>query len=85
MKISLTSQAYRAALLYFTKDPCKVQQETSYVYYEDGLLIVDQGRIVGIGSSEEYLVEYLLNFQLHITHTRLSFLDLSIHMFIIHK
>lgn len=82
MKISPTSQVYRSALLYFTKDPCKAQQETSYVYYEDGLLIVDQGRIVGIGSSEEYLVELPPNFPItHYPHALIlpGFIDTHIH------
>lgn len=82
MKISPTAQAYRAALLYFTKDPCKVHQETSYVYYEDGLLIVDQGRIVGIGSSEEYLVKLPPNFPIiHYPHALIvpGFIDTHIH------
>ncbi len=82
MKISPTRHAYRAALLYFTKDPCKFQQETSYVYYEDGLLIVDQGRIVGIGSSEEYLKELPPNFSItHYPHALIvpGFIDTHIH------
>lgn len=50
-----TTKAYRAALLYFVANPCTMGQKTSTIYHEDGLLVVDQGRILDIGPSKALL------------------------------
>ncbi|MFB3078185.1 MAG: guanine deaminase, partial [Lysobacterales bacterium] len=48
-------QAHRASLLHFLEDPDRVAEEDSYEYFEDGLLLVDEGRVVEIGTSEQLL------------------------------
>ena len=48
-------QAHRASLLHFLEDPDRVPEEQSYQYFEDGLLLVDQGLVVEIGASEQLL------------------------------
>lgn len=55
LKINATSQAYRSAILYFEKDPCQFDYENAYTYHEDGLLIVDRGQIIAVGSAQHYL------------------------------
>ncbi|WP_232455044.1 guanine deaminase [Oceanisphaera avium] len=47
--------AYRAAILHSLGDPSQVGLEDSYAYYEDGLLVVDQGIISDIGPAEAVL------------------------------
>jgi xanthine dehydrogenase accessory factor len=41
----LTRKAYRAAILHSIADPAEVGIEASYEYFEDGLLVVDNGKI----------------------------------------
>src|SRR5437016_4866309 len=49
-------QAYRASLLYFLDNPFDSGfNPSSYVYYEDGLLIVRSGYILDIGATQELL------------------------------
>ncbi len=50
-----STKAYHAALLYFVANPCTMGQKTSTIYHEDGLLIVEQGRILDIGPSKALL------------------------------
>lgn len=52
-----STKAYRAALLYFVANPCTMGQKTSTIYHEDGLLLVDQGHIIGVGPSKELLAQ----------------------------
>ncbi|HFU76102.1 MAG TPA: guanine deaminase, partial [Arcobacter sp.] len=41
---------YRSKILYFTDDPSKYEDKTqSFVYYEDGILITENGRILFVG------------------------------------
>lgn len=82
MKITTTSQAYRAALLYFVENPLKIDKESSYIYHEDGLLIIDQGQIIGVGPSQEYLTQLPSNFPItHYPHALIvpGFIDTHIH------
>lgn len=45
------NQAYRASILYFVEDPSQsVKPESSYRYYEDGLLIVKDGKVAAAGN-----------------------------------
>jgi guanine deaminase len=48
-------QAYRASLLHFLDDPDQVGEEQSYEYFEDGLLLVAEGKIVAAGAAAELL------------------------------
>ncbi len=41
-------KAYRSSLFHFIADPLR-SPDRSYQYFEDGLLIIDQGRVVSIG------------------------------------
>ena len=47
--------AYRAALLHFLADPSKPSARASYLFYPDGLLVVESGRIKAIGPASELL------------------------------
>ena len=51
----LTRKAYRAAILHSIADPAEVGLEASHEYFEDGLLVVDDGRISAIGHAGELL------------------------------
>jgi len=48
-------QAYRAAILHSLADPAVVGVEASYEYFEDGLLLVEDGRIAQVGHAAELL------------------------------
>ena len=53
--MSATRKAYRAAILHSIADPAEVGLEASCEYYEDGLLVVDNGRISALGHASELL------------------------------
>ncbi|NER65236.1 guanine deaminase [Pseudomonas sp. MAFF212427] len=53
--MSATRKAYRAALLHSLADPADVGVEASYEYFEDGLLVIDQGKISAIGEASALL------------------------------
>jgi len=44
----LTRKAYRAALLHSIADPAEVGIEASYEYFEDGLLVIENGQISAV-------------------------------------
>ncbi|MBS7660808.1 guanine deaminase [Pseudomonas lalucatii] len=48
-------KAYRAAILHNLADPAVVGVERSYEYFEDGLLLVENGHIAGVGHAAELL------------------------------
>jgi len=49
------AKAYRAALLHCLADPREVGIEQSHEYFEDGLLVVEDGKIAQIGSAADLL------------------------------
>lgn len=51
----MTRKAYRAALLHSLADPAEVGIEASYEYFEDGLLVVENGQISAIGHAHDLL------------------------------
>lgn len=51
----LTRKAYRAAILHSIADPAEVGIEASYEYFEDGLLVIDDGKISALGHASELL------------------------------
>jgi guanine deaminase len=53
----MTSQlrAYRSAILHSIADPKDVGNDDSYQYFEDGILVVDNGHVVDIGPADEVL------------------------------
>ena len=53
--MTTTSHAYRAALIHSLGDPAKTGTEASYEYYDDGLLIVTDGKVEAIGDAASLL------------------------------
>ena len=49
------AKAYRAALLHCLADPREVGIEQSHEYFEDGLLVVEDGKIARIGAAADLL------------------------------
>ena len=47
--------AHRCSILHFLEDPAKVPEEQSYEYFEDGMLVIEQGHIVAVGNAEDVL------------------------------
>ncbi len=48
-------EAYRASILHFLADPDSAPVHSTYQYYEDGLLVVEDGRVAALGSAETLL------------------------------
>ncbi|WP_263140997.1 guanine deaminase [Pseudomonas sp. RIT-PI-AD] len=53
--MSTSVKAYRAAILHSLADPADVGVERSYAYFEDGLLLVEDGRVVQVGEAAALL------------------------------
>ncbi|MVW75602.1 guanine deaminase [Pseudomonas xionganensis] len=53
--MSNTRKAYRAAILHSLADPAKVGIEASYEYFEDGVLVIDNGQVLQVGPASELL------------------------------
>lgn len=45
---------YRAEIIHFLSDPIKGEDE-SYEHFEDGILLVDEGRVVACGAAEDVI------------------------------
>lgn len=50
--------AYRGPILHFLSDPQLKTPEDSYEYFEDGVLVVDEGKVVCVGKAEEQLADF---------------------------
>jgi guanine deaminase len=48
-------KAYRAAILHSIADPAVVGVEQSYEYFEDGLLVIDNGQVASVGHAADLL------------------------------
>ncbi|MDO9618973.1 MAG: guanine deaminase [Pseudomonas sp.] len=48
-------KAYRAAILHSIADPAVVGVEHSYEYFEDGLLVIDNGQVANVGHAADLL------------------------------
>ncbi|PTS86358.1 guanine deaminase [Pseudomonas sp. HMWF032] len=48
-------KAYRAAILHSIADPAVVGVEQSYEYFEDGLLVVENGQVANVGHAADLL------------------------------
>ncbi len=48
-------KAYRAAILHSIADPAVVGVEQSYEYFEDGLLVIDNGQVAKVGHASDLL------------------------------
>ncbi len=53
--ISTAKKAYRAAIIHSIADPADVAVEASYEYFEDGLMLVENGKILALGTAEDLL------------------------------
>jgi len=53
--MSTNVKAYRAAILHSLADPAEVGIEQSYQYFEDGLLLVENGQIAAVGHAKDLL------------------------------
>ncbi|MER2298108.1 MAG: amidohydrolase family protein, partial [Pseudomonas sp.] len=53
--MTATRKAYRAAILHSIADPAEVGLDASHEYFEDGLLVIDDGRISAVGHASELL------------------------------
>ncbi|MGF0334862.1 guanine deaminase [Ectopseudomonas toyotomiensis] len=48
-------KAYRAAILHSLADPAAVGVEQSYEYFEDGILLIENGKVAQVGAAAELL------------------------------
>ena len=48
-------QAYRGSILHFVDDPDRVPEPDAYQYFDDGVLVVDDGTIFAVGVADELL------------------------------
>lgn len=53
--MSTTIHAYRAAILHSLADPAVVGVEQSYEYFEDGVLVIENGQVARVGHAAELL------------------------------
>ena len=51
----MSKTAYRASILHSLADPSVVGVENSYAYFEDGILLVEDGHILQVGHAEQLL------------------------------
>ncbi|GMQ46761.1 guanine deaminase [Vibrio sp. 10N] len=51
-------KAYRASILHSIADPKDVGLENSYQFFEDGMIVVENGHIVDIGSATDILARH---------------------------
>ncbi|MGR2769269.1 guanine deaminase [Photobacterium ganghwense] len=75
-------KAYRASILHSLADPAVVGQEASYQYFDDGILVVENGHITDIGEADEVLARHQNNLNVTEYHNKLitaGFIDTHIH------
>jgi guanine deaminase len=48
-------QAFRGSILHFLDDPTEPDRADAFEYHEDGLLIVEDGHVAGLGSARDLL------------------------------
>lgn len=53
--MSNTRKAYRASILHSLADPTVVGVEQSYQYFEDGILLIENGKVAQVGAAAELL------------------------------
>lgn len=53
--MTIEKKAYRAAIVHSIADPAEVAVEASYEYFEDGLMIVENGKICAVGHASDLL------------------------------
>jgi guanine deaminase len=78
----LRQYAHRGAILHFLSDPGSASDPRSYEYIEDGLLLVEGGRVVAVGPAQALLPGVIDRFEVidHGDHLLLpGFIDTHIH------
>ncbi|TDV67924.1 guanine deaminase [Pseudomonas sp. LP_7_YM] len=53
--MTIEKKAYRAAIVHSIADPAEVAVQASYEYFEDGLMIVENGKICAVGHARDLL------------------------------
>jgi guanine deaminase len=53
--MTIEKKAYRAAIIHSIADPADVAIEASYEYFEDGVMLVENGRITALGPATDVL------------------------------
>lgn len=53
--MTTATKAYRAAIVHSLADPAQVAIEASYEYFEDGLMIVEDGKVRAVGHAKDLL------------------------------
>ncbi|MDH0095960.1 guanine deaminase [Ectopseudomonas hydrolytica] len=53
--MTINTKAYRAAILHSLADPAVVGVEQSYEYFEDGILLIENGKVAQVGPAAELL------------------------------
>jgi guanine deaminase len=53
--MTIEKKAYRAAIVHSIADPAEVVVEASYEYFEDGLMVVENGKITAVGHAKDLL------------------------------
>ena len=46
-------EVFRASVLHFIEDPDRAPEQESYQYFEDGMLVVENGKIIAAGAAED--------------------------------
>lgn len=81
--MSPTRKAYRASLLHSLGDPTEVGINASYEYFSDGLLVVEDGRILAKGDAQALLPSLPAGTPVeHLEHALITpgFIDTHIHL-----
>jgi guanine deaminase len=53
--MTIEKKAYRAAIVHSIADPAEVGVDASYAYFEDGLMLVENGKISAVGHAKDLL------------------------------
>jgi guanine deaminase len=53
--MTIEKKAYRAAIVHSIADPAEVGADASYAYFEDGLILVENGKITAVGDAKDLL------------------------------
>jgi len=76
-------EAYRGAIFHFLTEPNESNISESYEYFDDGILLIDQGRVVSLGRAEDQLSKITKDTKLHVydknTLIMPGFIDTHIH------
>jgi guanine deaminase len=75
-------KAYRASILHSIADPKDVGLENSYQFFEDGMIVVENGHIVDIGSATDILARHTKPMKIKTYKDKLitsGFIDTHIH------